>query len=54
MSEKSFSLISLSLLLLMMASCNQYQKILNNDDLNVKYKAAKDYYNNGEYLKDRV
>tara|TARA_A200000113_G_C8855549_1_gene351695 strand:+ start:159 stop:965 length:807 start_codon:yes stop_codon:yes gene_type:complete len=49
MSENSFSLISLSLLLLMMASCNQYQKILNNDDLNVKYKAAEDYYNNGEY-----
>ena len=30
-------------------SCNEYQKVLNNDDLNVKYKAAEEYYNNGEY-----
>ena len=25
------------------------KKILNNDDLNLKYKAAENYYNNGEY-----
>ena len=30
-------------------SCNEYQKVLNNDDLNLKYKAAEEYYNNGEY-----
>ena len=30
-------------------SCNEYQKMLNNDDMNEKYKAAEGYYNNGEY-----
>ncbi len=30
-------------------SCNEYQKMLNNDDMNEKYKAAEEYYNNGEY-----
>ena len=30
-------------------SCNEYQKVLNNDDTNVKYKAAEEYYNSGEY-----
>ena len=30
-------------------SCNEYQKILNNEDLNLKYKAAENYYENGEY-----
>ena len=34
---------------LALLSCNEYQKILNNDDLNLKYKAAENYYNNGEY-----
>ena len=32
-----------------LTSCNEYQKILNNDDNNLKYKAAEEYYNNGEY-----
>ena len=30
-------------------SCNEYQKILNSDDNNLKYKTAEEYYNNGEY-----
>ena len=30
-------------------NCNEYQKILNSDDNNRKYKAAEEYYNNGEY-----
>ena len=38
-----------SLMLAFLYSCNEYQKVLNNDDLNVKYKAAEQYYNNGEY-----
>ena len=33
----------------LISSCNEYQKILNNDDNNLKYKAAEEYYNNGEY-----
>tara|TARA_A100001011_G_scaffold394676_1_gene487661 strand:+ start:1565 stop:2371 length:807 start_codon:yes stop_codon:yes gene_type:complete len=38
-----------SCILAFSSSCNEYQKVLNNDDLNVKYKAAEQYYNNGEY-----
>ena len=33
----------------LVTSCNEYQKILNNEDLNLKYKAAESYYENGEY-----
>ena len=29
--------------------CNDYQKILNSDDSNSKYRAAEKYYNEGEY-----
>ena len=32
-----------------LVSCNEYQKILNSEDNNLKYKAAEKYYNNGEY-----
>ena len=32
-----------------LVSCNEYQKILNSEDNNLKYKAAEEYYNNGEY-----
>jgi outer membrane protein assembly factor BamD len=39
----------LSLFLNLLTSCNEYQKILNSDDNNKKYKAAEMYYNNGEY-----
>ena len=33
----------------LITSCNEYQKVLNNDDTNIKYKAAEEYYNSGEY-----
>ena len=33
----------------LITSCNEYQKVLNNDDTNIKYKAAEEYYNIGEY-----
>ena len=32
-----------------LVSCNEYQKILNSEDNNLKYKSAEEYYNNGEY-----
>ena len=32
-----------------LVSCNEYQKILNSEDNNLKYKAAEEYYNKGEY-----
>ena len=34
---------------ILITSCNEYQKVLNNDDTNIKYKAAEEYYNSGEY-----
>lgn len=42
-------LFFLATLFLLLNSCNEYQKVLNNEDMNVKYKAAEQYYNNGEY-----
>ena len=32
-----------------LVSCNEYQKILNSEDNNLKYKMAEQYYDNGEY-----
>jgi len=43
-----YSFFALTMTLLI-SSCNEYQKVLNNEDMNVKYKAAEEYYNNGEY-----
>lgn len=44
------NLILFSLFLfILITSCNEYQKVLNNDDTNIKYKAAEEYYNSGEY-----
>tara|TARA_B100000767_G_scaffold264679_1_gene279835 strand:- start:4619 stop:5443 length:825 start_codon:yes stop_codon:yes gene_type:complete len=38
-------------LIYLLASCSDYQKILNNSDISLKYKAAEDYYNLGDYRK---
>jgi len=38
-------------ILLLFTNCSEYQKLLNNIDPNVKYKAAEKYYNAGEYRK---
>lgn len=38
-------------LFLSLLSCSEYQKVLNNPDVNLKYKAAEDFYNNGDYRK---
>ena len=43
------NLIFFALFFILITSCNEYQKVLNNDDTNVKYKAAEEYYNSGEY-----
>ena len=39
----------LSFFFISVISCNDFQKILNSKDNNLKYKAAETYYNNGEY-----
>ena len=49
MSRKFNLFLIVSLFLTSLTSCNEYQKILNSDDNNRKYKAAEEYYNNGEY-----
>ncbi len=42
--------IVLSLLSLFILSCSsQYEKILASEDVDLKYKAAMDYFNNGKY-----
>ena len=48
--SRKFNLFPIvSLFFTFLTSCNEYQKILNSDDNNRKYKAAEEYYNNGEY-----
>lgn len=49
MSRKYNPFFIITLISFFLTSCNEYQKILNNDDNNLKYKAAEEYYNNGEY-----
>ena len=49
MSRKFSLFLIVSLFFTFLSSCNEYQKILNSDDNNRKYKAAEEYYNNGEY-----
>ena len=49
MSSKFNLYLLVALFFVFITSCNEYQKILNNDDNNLKYKAAEEYYNNGEY-----
>ena len=38
-------------LFLSLFSCSDYQKVLNNPDTNLKYKAAEEYYKSGSYKK---
>ena len=37
------------LVLMLLTSCNDYQKILRNEDTAAKYKAAEEYYENEEW-----
>ena len=48
---KTFKSLVVLLLLISLASCSDYQKLLNNPDINLKYKGAEAYYNAGEYKK---
>ena len=45
-SQNIFFIISFSLLII---SCNDFQKLLNSDDLSSKYRGAESYYNEGDY-----
>ncbi len=48
-----FKMISFYVLgvIITLASCSDYQKLLNSDDTSEKYKQAEVYYSNGEYRK---
>ncbi|WP_246865767.1 outer membrane protein assembly factor BamD [Croceivirga thetidis] len=39
------------LLLLLLTSCNEYQKVLKNTDVKAKYELAEKYYNEGDYTR---
>lgn len=43
--------ITAVLLIIFLSSCSDYQKLLNGSDFAKKYKAAEDYYNEGEFRK---
>ena len=47
---KSFSLV-FALLIMILASCGDYNKILKSTDYEFKYKKAVEYYEEGEYVK---
>lgn len=47
--------IAFSLILTLFAgSCNEFNKIQKSTDINEKYKAAKEYYGKGEYVKAQL
>ena len=48
---KTIKLTLVFALFLSFLSCSDYQKVLNNPDTNLKYKAAEEYYKSGSYKK---
>ena len=43
--------IGFLLVIILMSSCSEYQKLLKSGDSQVMYKKAVEYYNNGDYTK---
>ena len=41
--------IYIVLILILMSSCNEYQKLLRSEDIKIKYQKAENYYENGEF-----
>ena len=41
--------IYIILILILMSSCNEYQKLLRSEDIKIKYQKAENYYENGEF-----
>jgi len=46
---KMRQLILAAVVLLLMVSCNEYQKVLKNEDVKAKYDLAEKYYDAGDY-----
>jgi len=46
---KMRQLILAAVVLLLMGSCNEYQKVLKNEDVKAKYDLAEKYYDAGDY-----
>ncbi|PCJ94049.1 MAG: outer membrane protein assembly factor BamD [Flavobacteriaceae bacterium] len=44
-------LLSILFLFVLLSSCNEYQKVLKNDDVKTKYEMAEKLYNDGDYKK---
>jgi len=51
MKIKLLFILSLSGLLFTFSSCDNYNKVLKSDDVELKYEKAKEYYNEGKYFK---
>lgn len=49
LSDMRLKYIYFSLLLMLLTSCGEYNKILKSTDVMVKYEAAKKYFNEGKY-----
>jgi len=43
--------IGLALVVVFLASCSEYQKLLKSSDFELKYKRAKEYYEKKDYYK---
>ena len=43
--------IGFLLVIILMSSCSEYQKLLKSGDSQAMYKKAVEYYNNGDYTK---
>ena len=46
---KNYLLIMFTLILF--TSCNEYQKLLRNEDVKVKYQMAEKYFENEEFIR---
>ena len=51
---KMRQLILAAVVLLVMVSCNEYQKVLKNEDVKAKYDLAEKYYDAGDYKRANV
>ncbi len=51
---KMRQLILAAVVLLLMVSCNEYQKVLKNEDVKAKYDLAEKYYDAGDYKRANV
>ena len=47
--NKNFKNLIAFMSLIMLSSCNEFQKLLRNEDVKIKYEMAEKYYENEEW-----